>query len=93
MTKAVVAVAHRILVAAYHILRDKTVYVDLGEDYFDTLNPERTARRLARRLEMIGYRITLTRATDSAIAPPEARKRGCPCKCAERGLDCKHRGL
>jgi len=98
MKKAAVAVAHRILVAAYHILRDNTVYVDLGEDYLDMLNPERTARRLTRRLEMIGYQVTLTRGSQAGKAEPAtttqtARKRGRPCKCVERGFDCKHRGL
>jgi len=98
MKKAAVAVAHRILVAAYHILRDNTVYVELGEDYLDMLNPERTERRLTRRLEMIGYQVTLTRGSQAGKAEPAtttqtARKRGRPCKCVERGFDCKHRGL
>jgi hypothetical protein len=61
MKKALVAVAHRILVAVFHILRDCSQYIELGEDYFDLLHPERTARRLSRRLEKIGYQVTLTR--------------------------------
>jgi transposase len=36
--RAVVAVAHSILVIAYHLLRDGTEYIDLGGDYFDKLN-------------------------------------------------------
>jgi transposase len=50
MKKAAVAVAHRILVIAYHIIRDGTEYREQGGDYFDRLHPERTAERLTRRL-------------------------------------------
>lgn len=94
--KAVVAVAHKILVAAYFMIRDETNFLELGEDYFDLLHPERTARRLAKRLEKIGYQVTLTKAPASAVEqaePPtsERRKRGRPCKCAERGIGCKHK--
>lgn len=91
MKKAVVAIAHRILVAAFHILRDGSNYVELGEDYFDLLHPERTARRLSRRLEKIGYQVTLTRVGSPPSEDATKRKRGRPCKCAERGIDCKHR--
>jgi transposase len=92
--KAVVAIAHKILVAAYFIIRDQTTYLELGEDYFDLLHPERTARRLARRLERIGYQVTLTKAAATAPRSSEGqqpKKRGRPCKCAERGIDCKHK--
>jgi transposase len=40
--KALVAVAHSILVIAYHVLKDGTTYRDLGQDYFDQRD---TARR------------------------------------------------
>jgi hypothetical protein len=49
------AVAHRVLVIAYYIIRDGTVYHELGGDHYDQKNPERTARRLTQRLERIGY--------------------------------------
>src|SRR5882762_8721377 len=35
--RATIAVAHKLLVIAYHILRDGTCYSDLGADYFDRL--------------------------------------------------------
>jgi transposase len=61
--KAAVAVAHRILIIAWHILAESgAVYHERGGDHFDRRNPERTARRLTRRLENIGYTVTLTRA-------------------------------
>jgi hypothetical protein len=44
--KAIVALAHRILVIAFCILRDGTEYYEVGGDYFDRLHPERTRDRL-----------------------------------------------
>jgi len=49
--RATIAVAHKLLVITYHILRDGTCYSDLGADYFDRLNPEGLRRRLTKRLE------------------------------------------
>lgn len=60
--KAVVAVAAGILVAVYHMLTRGTAYQDLGPTYFDTRNKERTAKRLQRRLEDMGYQVALTEA-------------------------------
>ena len=61
--KAAVAVAHRILVIAYHLLRDGTVFTDLGADFYDQRHRDRVDRRLVRRLEALGHRVTLTPAT------------------------------
>jgi transposase len=57
--RATIAVAHNLLVIAYYILRDKTCYQDLGPDYFDRLNPEGLRRRLTKRLEGLGFKVTL----------------------------------
>ena len=61
-SKAVVAVGHKILVIAFHMLRSGTPYRDLGDDYFDRLNPVRTTRRLVQRLERLGLRVELSPA-------------------------------
>src|SRR5439155_276355 len=53
------AVAHNLLVIAYYILRDGTCYRDLGPDYFDRLNPEGLRRRLTKRLEGLGFKVSL----------------------------------
>ena len=46
------AVAHRIAVIAWHILAEAGVeYHERGGDFFDRRNPERTARKLSRRLK------------------------------------------
>ena len=48
MKKAAVAVAHRILLIAWHIFAEATEYQERGGDHFDRRNPERTARKLSR---------------------------------------------
>ena len=58
--KAVVATAHQILLIAYSILREGTVYRELGGDYFDHLHPERTRKKLIARLERLGLEVTVT---------------------------------
>ena len=57
--RATIAVAHNLLVIAYYILRDQTCYQDLGPDYFDRLNPTGLRRRLTKRLEGLGFKVTL----------------------------------
>lgn len=54
------AVAHSLLVVFYHLLKDKCLeYHELGGDYFDTLDPIRLRRHLVKRLESLGYEVTL----------------------------------
>jgi transposase len=57
--RAAVAVAHSILVIAYHMLRDGTDYRELGGDYFDNRNKDQIQRGLVRRLEGLGLKVTL----------------------------------
>lgn len=57
--RALVAVAHFILVIIYHLLRDGTVYQELGGNYFDERQREATVRRSVRRIECLGYKVTL----------------------------------
>jgi transposase len=58
--KAIMALSHRVLVMLYHVLRDKKPYTDLGADYFDKLDTTRIERHHVRRLEQLGYTVTLT---------------------------------
>lgn len=60
--KAIVAVAASILTAAYFMLRDGTVYQDLGFDHFDRRDPRRVAADLVRRLQQLGYEVALSNA-------------------------------
>jgi transposase len=61
--RAAVAVAHTILVTAYYLLKQGTVYQDLGPTYFDDRDREHVERRLVRRLEALGNTVTLTPTT------------------------------
>jgi transposase len=59
--RAIVAVGRTILVAAYHIMKEEVEYRELGGDYFDRLNEEKTRRHLVRRLEKLGYQVEVKR--------------------------------
>lgn len=58
-SRAAVAVGHSILVIIYHLLRDGTVYEDLGPQYFVQRDRQGAERRLVRQLEGLGYTVTL----------------------------------
>lgn len=53
------AVGHTILVIISHLLRDGGEYRDLGKTYFDELKEVKVVRRLERRLQALGYDVTL----------------------------------
>jgi len=57
LKKAAIALAHRLLIIIFSMLRDGTEYQELGGDYFDRMHPERTAQRLIRRLDRLGFDI------------------------------------
>src|SRR5262245_19446685 len=60
--KAVIAVAHSMLVTAYHLLARKTTYHEPGADYYERRHVERVRQRAIQALERQGYRVTLERA-------------------------------
>ena len=57
--KAVVAVAHAILLTVYHLLTRHTTYHDPGADYYDRRHAERVRRRAVQALERQGYPLIL----------------------------------
>ncbi len=57
--RAALAIAHKILVAAYHMLAKGVSYRELGEAYLDQLSQGRTAAKLKQRLERLGYHVVL----------------------------------
>jgi transposase len=62
--KAIVVVAHALIVIIWNVLATGKPYDDLGADYFTRrLDPEREARRLIARLEALGHRVTLEAGT------------------------------
>jgi transposase len=64
--RAIIAVAHTLLQIAYYILRDGKCYRELGADYFDRLRPSRAKRYLVKRLENLGFQVTLAPAVQPA---------------------------
>ncbi len=58
--KAIIGVAASMLTAAWHMLRDGTEWHDLGAAHFDRADAAKTANRLIRRLQQIGYAVHAT---------------------------------
>ena len=57
--RALVALGHTILVIIYHILMQRKPYQELGPTYFDQRERQRVEQRLVRRLERLGYNVSL----------------------------------
>ena len=64
--KALVAVEHAMLVAAWNMLRNGEFYRDPGADYFTRRVPAKTKARAIGQLESLGYRVTLQPLADTA---------------------------
>ncbi len=69
--RAIVAVAHSLLVIAYHLIARREPYRELGADYFDRQRPAATAQRLVQRLRKLGFVVNL-----------EAQEQGAPASAA-----------
>lgn len=67
--RAIMAVAHSLLVTIYHMLKTRTPYRDLGANWFDQLHPEKLTRYLVRRLETLGYKVSLERTLSDQLVP------------------------
>lgn len=57
--RAVGAIAHKIVIAAFHILSSGNPYRDLGADYLDQRAQHRAKQHLVHRLTQMGYHVTL----------------------------------
>jgi transposase len=57
--RAIMAVAHAIVVSAFHRLSRHELYHELGANYFDEHRREHLVDRLTRRIERLGYRVSL----------------------------------
>ena len=60
--KALGAVKHSIICACWHMLTTGELYHDLGGDYYQRRDPQKTTRRLVRQLEALGHTVTLQEA-------------------------------
>jgi len=57
--RALVAVAHSLLVIIYSLLTRASTYADLGAGYFDERDRQHTTKRLVDRLQRLGYQVNL----------------------------------
>jgi transposase len=57
--RAIMAIAHKILVRVYHVLAPDGEYRELGDTYLDGLDRRRVAHGLVQRLERMGYAVRL----------------------------------
>jgi transposase len=64
--RALIAVGHSLLVIFYHMLKYEVEYKDLGVDYFDKREPERLRNYLVKRLQRLGYQVSLTPQSEAA---------------------------
>ena len=53
--RATVAVAHSMLIAIYHMLKENTSFKDLGEDFYTQFNTERKINHYLKKLESLGW--------------------------------------
>ena len=60
--RAYVAVAHSMLIAIYHILKDGVVFKDLGADYYNQFNKERKINAYLKKLKALGYEMPVVAA-------------------------------
>lgn len=64
--KALIAVAHSMLVIIYHVLSRKEHFHELGGDYFDRHNQQTLRHHLIRRLESLGLKVTVQELNQAA---------------------------
>jgi transposase len=61
--KAIVAIEHSILTAAWHLLADGECYADPGTDHFTRLDPIKAKNNAIKKLNSLGFDVTITPAT------------------------------
>ncbi|NMO09279.1 IS110 family transposase [Methanobacterium subterraneum] len=61
--RATVAVAHSMLIAIYHMLKENVSFNDLGSDYYAKFNSEKKANYYLRKLEELGVSVSVSYAT------------------------------
>jgi transposase len=57
--RAAIAIGHAILVIAYHILKKRQPYVELGPNYLDERKKQAMVRRTVKKLETLGYEVRI----------------------------------
>ncbi len=57
--RAIMAIAHKLLIAAFHMLSTGEAFRDLGESYLDQVARKRSTAKLVQRLSNLGYNVML----------------------------------
>ncbi|MEB2309952.1 MAG: transposase [Candidatus Brocadiaceae bacterium] len=57
--EALIAVGHKILIACYHILKQRVPYRELGRDSLDERRKDKITKSYVKRLTSLGYQVTL----------------------------------
>jgi transposase len=57
--RAIIAVAHTLIVIGYHMQKNQSNYDDLGGNYFDRIHSDGLKRYLVKRLQQLGHKVTL----------------------------------
>lgn len=66
--RALLAVAHSMIIVGFYLVKHDLQFRDLGADFFDRRNREHTARRAVKRLNSLGYKVTLEEVPAEAAA-------------------------
>src|SRR5262249_15450922 len=73
--RAIIAVARTILQSAWHVLKEDVNYKELGGDYFEHLNEEKSTKYFVKRLEKFGYEVVLKpKQAEKARIEPKPKK-------------------
>lgn len=61
--RATVAVAHSMIIAIYHVLKDNVPFKDLGSDYYARFNPQSRAKYYLKKLQELGLSVPVPMTT------------------------------
>jgi transposase len=67
--RAILAVAHSLLVTGYYMITRQTDYVDLGANHYTDRDREGAKRRAVKKLEHLGYTVTLAPSAEASPTP------------------------
>ncbi len=66
--KAIMAIAHKILIAAFHILKDMELYRELGPNYLDELKNNRNVSMMIQKLQKNGYIVVESEKVTNSVS-------------------------
>jgi transposase len=58
--RAIIALAHTMLVIIYHMIKNRLPYNELGDSYFNKMDKEKLKNTMVKRLEKLGYKVDLS---------------------------------